>query len=329
MKISKPFACLALVLLATAVWAQGKPVAVLVDPIQDAGTVRKGELIERTFKIRNEGDEPLRILEVKPSCGCTVADYDRTIRPGAVGTVKAAVKSAGFDGPIAKSVTVRTNDAANPRLELVIKANVSPYVRVRPGYARYLVVEGGGAETSTQTLSSQEPGLAILSVESPFPYLQIVPRRADEEEGETHPEWKLEMTLAADAPVGPLASHAVVRTNHPKQPTLQIPVSGFVRPVIGVSPPRADFGERQLKEPAVTSLQVRNFSSESVALTSARSSVRGLKAEIRTLNEGTDFELVLTLDPGMPKGPFTGTLVVETTSKQRPRLEIELTGTVL
>ena len=316
-------------LVAASLGAQGKPVAVLVDPIQDAGMITKGELIERTFQIRNEGDEPLNILEVKPACGCTVAEYDRTIAPGATGSIKAAVKSAGFDGPIAKGITVRTNDTASPRLELVIKANVKPWISVRPGYARYLVVEGAEATTSTQTLTSRQPGLEILSVESPYPFLTAVPKRSEEDSKETHPEWKIEFTLGEDAPVGPLAAHAVVRTNHPEQPLLRVPVSGYVRPVLAVSPPRADFGERALKEPAVTSLQVRNFSAESVALTQVRSNVTGLTAEIRTLNEGVDFELVLTLDPAMPKGEFSGSLIIETTSTLRPRLEVELTGTIL
>lgn len=32
----------------------------------DCGSVREGTLVEHAFKVVNEGDEPLKILEVKP-----------------------------------------------------------------------------------------------------------------------------------------------------------------------------------------------------------------------------------------------------------------------
>ena len=57
------------------------------------------------------------------------------------------------------------------------------------------------------------------------------------------------MKLANNAKVGPLADYVTVHTNHPKQKMVQIPVSGFVRPVMAVTPPTADFGKIELKEP--------------------------------------------------------------------------------
>ena len=51
------------------------------------------------------------------------------------------------------------------------------------------------------------------------------------------------MTLSKEAPVGPVADHVLVRTNHPKQKRIEIPVSGFVRPMVAVTPPAVNFGK--------------------------------------------------------------------------------------
>ena len=63
------------------------PKAVPVEAVVDAGTVAKGEKIKTTFEIKNEGDQTLEITDVRPSCGCTIATYDKTVAPGKVGKV--------------------------------------------------------------------------------------------------------------------------------------------------------------------------------------------------------------------------------------------------
>ena len=59
--------------------AAAAPKAVVDKPIVDVGKVKKGDPVRHEFVIRNAGDAPLEITEVKPSCGCTVADYDKVI----------------------------------------------------------------------------------------------------------------------------------------------------------------------------------------------------------------------------------------------------------
>ena len=61
----------------------GKPKATIAEPIKDVGTVPKGEKIIHDFVIKNEGDADLQITNVQPACGCTVAEFDKLIKPGA------------------------------------------------------------------------------------------------------------------------------------------------------------------------------------------------------------------------------------------------------
>ncbi len=322
-------------LVAAVLSADGKPKAVAAEPIKDMGTVAKGDKVAADFEIRNEGDAVLEISNVQPACGCTVADFDKTVAPGKTGKVHAVVDTASFNGPITKGVTVFTNDPANPQIELTLRAKVEPYISIKPGYARYITVQGESKEGNiVQTLWSPDgTPMAITSVDSPYPYLKVSFREAlpmeSIPEAKGNKQWRVEMKLANDAKVGPLADYVTIHTTHPKQKLVQVPVSGFVRPVMAVTPPVGDFGQIELKEPLRKSLSVKNFATEPIKLTSVDSSLKGVEAKVEPLEEGREYSIRLTLSPELGKGPFAGKLTLHTDSPKMPQLEVELKGIIL
>jgi len=309
------------------------PTAVALGTIKDFGVVDKGQRVTHEFLIRNDGDAALQITEVKPGCGCTVAEYDRTIVPGETGKVTATVDTRNFKGGIAKSVRVFTNDPKNPQIDLVIKANVKSRVEVDPGYARFIAVYGEPQKTSVQSVwSGDRRDLDIVKAESPYPFVKVSFREAEEEErlkGASGRQWQVEVELDKDAPVGPMADFIVLTTNHPKLKTLRIPVSGFVRPVMSVTPRIADFGRRELSEPQTASLEIRNLSSSAVSLSEVTTDLDGLKAEIEPLEEGRLYKILLTLEPGMAKGDFEGQVTISTNSTKQPTIEVSVKGVIL
>ncbi len=319
---------------APAAAASGQPKAVVVQAIKDVGSVAKGDQLAEDFEIRNDGNAPLEITDVRPACGCTVAHYDRTVAPGRSGVVHLVIDTTSFTGPVAKGVTVFTNDAANPQIELTVRAKIDPYIAVKPGYARYSIVRGEAKEgTIVQTLYAPDGSpMDIVKVDSPWPYLTVTFREA--QEGERLPDvkvkqWRVETLLSSDAPVGPLAGRIVVHTNHARQKTVEIPVSGFVRPVMAVTPPKADFGKLEVKEPQRRVLDVKNFATEPIRVIRVDPVGQGIEAKVEPLEEGREYVVRLTLNTGMPKGPFHGKLTIHTDSPKSPVLEVELTGTVL
>jgi hypothetical protein len=311
-----------------------RPKAVVPEPVKDVGSVAKGEKITHDFVIRNEGTAPLEINEVRASCGCTVAEFDKTVAPQGTGKVHVVIDSTTFAGPIAKGVTVFTNDADNPQIELTVKASVQPAISVKPGYARYIIVQGEEKEgTIEQTLWAADGApMNIVKVESPFPYLKVSFREA--KPGEQAPEgkgkqWRVQMTLDRSAPVGALADFVRVTTDHPKQKLVEIPISGFVRPVIAVTPPLADFGQIELKEPFKRALVVRAYSSEPIKVTGVEGNLKGVVAQLEPVTEGREYQIRVTLNPELGKGPFNGKLTIHTDSPKKPLLEVELKGTVI
>ena len=315
----------ALILLALPAMAAA-PKAVVDKPIVDVGKVKKGEPIRQEFVIRNAGDAPLEITEVKPSCGCTVAEFDAVVAPGGRGKVKVVVETDAFGGGIAKSVAVFTNDVENPRLNLVVKADVREPVIARPGYARFITVQGQPAEDSVQTVSATDGrAIEVLSVASPYPFVEASHSREPGEEG----RWRVELSLDPGAPVGSLADYVVVRTDHPEQPEVKIAVSGLIKPIISVAPRVADFGRRELAEPQSKSLEVKNLGTAAVEVTEVTSDVAGLEAELEAVEEGRHYRINLTLTDLLPQGDFEGSLTIRTSSDRQPVVEIPLRGTIL
>jgi hypothetical protein len=327
-------ALVAALLVASAALAAGKPKAVAVEPIKDAGSVSKGDKAVYDFLIRNDGDAPLEITNVQPACGCTVAEFDKTVAPGKTGKVHVSLDTATFNGPVAKGVSVFTSDPDNPKIELTVRANVAPAIIAKPGYARYITVQDEPKEgTISQTLWAPD-GAAweIVRIESPWPYLTATFHEAKDEEklaDYAGRQWKVDMKLSNDAPVGALSDFVTIHTNHPKQKVVRIPISGFVRPAIAVTPTVADFGELQLKEPLKKTINIRSFSTTPIKVTGVEQNVKGINVALESLEEGREYQVRFTLNPDLPKGPFAGKLLIHTDSPRRPLIEVEVKGIVM
>lgn len=103
----------------------GNKTSMEVNLVYDAGKVVRGEVIDAKFTIKNTGDFPLVIGEVKGSCSCTVAEKpEEPIQPGEEGVVKAHVTTqSANEGPLSKVVNIVANTEPS-RTEVVIHANV-------------------------------------------------------------------------------------------------------------------------------------------------------------------------------------------------------------
>lgn len=311
-----------------------KPIIVAEEALIDLGVVPKGEPIKVDFKIRNEGKSDLIIHEARPSCGCTVAEFDKVIAPGKVGNIHAELDTTSLHGPNRKTITLYTNDTVTPTLTLTVQSDVRPYISVLPGYARFNTVQQEVEGTVSQTLWAEDGNeFEITGVKSPAPFLETSFREAKQDERNAEVkgrQWRVDVTLTNEAPIGPLSHYVEIQTNHPKQKLVKLPVSGFVRPIVAVTPPEANFRRIELKqEPLKTNLVVKNFATELIKITGVESSVEQITAEVVPVEEGRRYQLQLEMSPDMPKGDFQGLLKIKTDSPKQPVVEVPLKGTVI
>ena len=79
--------------------------------------------VSHKFSFTNNGKESIRILTVKPSCGCTTPNWSKDeIKPGKKGFIIAEYNPKGTPGVFRKSHSVITND--NRRSLIFIKGKV-------------------------------------------------------------------------------------------------------------------------------------------------------------------------------------------------------------
>ena len=97
------------------------------DTIRDFGTIKEGDSIRLVYKFTNTGDKPLLLMNVRTSCGCTVARFPQNaLFPGEKAEVSLVFNSDGHPGPVMKSVTVVSNTSNNAQHIMVFKGNVLP-----------------------------------------------------------------------------------------------------------------------------------------------------------------------------------------------------------
>jgi len=89
------------------------------------GEIVQGDTVEYTFKFKNTGLGPLKILAARGSCGCTVPSYSKqAIAPGAKGEVFVRFKSAGKRGMQNKTVTLTTDTAGGKPVVLTLRGTI-------------------------------------------------------------------------------------------------------------------------------------------------------------------------------------------------------------
>lgn len=89
--------------------------------------------VEAIFPFQNTGAKPIRILEVKPDCGCTTATLAKTVyAPGESGEIKAVFTIGDRVGPQTKTVWVLTDDQPDKAEALFLRVDIPPLLTIEP-----------------------------------------------------------------------------------------------------------------------------------------------------------------------------------------------------
>ncbi|MFD2874188.1 DUF1573 domain-containing protein [Mucilaginibacter ximonensis] len=89
----------------------------------DFGKVPQGTPVTTVFTFTNVGNDPLILTEVRPTCGCTIADYTKTpVKKGATGKITITYNAA-VAAPFSKTIVV-TSNAKTPQKYLTIVGEV-------------------------------------------------------------------------------------------------------------------------------------------------------------------------------------------------------------
>jgi hypothetical protein len=318
----------------TAVAADG-PMLVIPEKLKDMGTVAQGEILEVNFELVNEGDQTLEIKAVRPTCGCTVADFDREIPAGKSGFIKAKLDTGDFSGPISKSILIMTSDPQEPTVTVVIKATVHPYVEVLPrALIRFNAVQHEPmTEKVTVAAAEDDPSFEVSGVTSSVPYLVTSVRPLPKDEliaGKSSNQYEVQLSLKDDAPVGPVNAVLEVQTNHPKAKVVPIKVFGVVRALLHVTPSQVQFGSVEAKnQPGRNLILVNNRSGGAkVTVKSASVNDSAFRAEVVTIEAGKRYQVTVTVQSDASPGPRDAVLTLETSDPEFPKVEVPVRANI-
>lgn len=139
--------------------ALAKPALKFKSATFEFGEVSSGKILDIAFEFENSGDEALLIKNVVPSCGCTTAALDKKeYKPGEKGTISGKFNTSGYNGRVVKTITVTSNDPANPEIRLAVSGTVVvkdfAQADVKPGQIAFGVVKVGKAYVRKLNLSN-------------------------------------------------------------------------------------------------------------------------------------------------------------------------------
>ena len=300
------------------------PKVEFASPNHDFGEQWVGGQMKHTFEVKNVGDKPLKILNVKPQCGCTLAGkFDRVIEPGGTGQIPVSVNSAKLFGKFKKTIRVTTNDPSNRNATLSIAGVIKHYVTVEPRSANFRQLKP--AEEKDFTLKLTNNG------EQPLELTLTKPQVGDSftvEVVEKVPGKEFELIIHARPPYkeGRLSGSINLTTNNPRQKNLKIRVSGTALARLDIKPKQLVISRPKANESTRT-ITVTNFGNSPIHLLEATVDDDKLSLETKELEPGVKYQVAIKMPAGYKPDIAGKTLTLKFDDSEYSKVEIPIRST--
>ncbi|RJP35891.1 MAG: DUF1573 domain-containing protein [Phycisphaerales bacterium] len=303
----------------------GTPKAVIAEATHDFGTVwaSADNFIKHTFTIKNEGDGLLKILSVKPACGCTLAgDHPDRLKPGESGEFPFKLKTETLahakDGKFSKAVTITTNDPEKPTLRLLLEGTARFHVAA-PALISFGTLKADVDTERTETITNNTDKPLKLTLpetkvtpESPFKYELV-----EKEEGKVY---ELKVRTVPPLQEGRINGELKIQTNIEEQKELNVRVALNVPPRLLVRPSLVVYDPKRLTRPVTFT----NNGSTDVKVTGATTDDPALDVEIEEMDAGKNYTIKVTFPENYDSSKTDRKLVIKTDDPEKPEIEVPI-----
>ncbi len=266
------------------------------------GEVWQGEPLSFEFQVKNAGDAPLEISDVKSSCGCTVPTKPKSpLAPGESDTVKISFDSVKRHGAQSQTVTFATNDPQQPMTSFKLSGTIKPVYDITPA---------NSISFGKLYQDSQES----RSVEIIDRYTDKMPLKLKEgqdfgsytvELKEIKPDEHYQLTATPKLPlaVGEARGRVVLLTGIERLPEIEVLIFGAVQPPVAVSRSSLLLPKNSVRAIEQV-LYVSYPPNHPVRILEAKATIESIKVEIREAKaneskpEQSAQEIVVVLPPG-------------------------------
>ncbi len=215
--------------------AVGRP-AISVDTTSVGfGSVPDDRPVEHCFVISNRGDTVLSIDRITGDCdGCLSHSLEtNAIAPGRTAVIEVTLDTGVLEGPVAKNLILRSNDAETPVLILSLWGTVAPGYTVRPRAVFFNPADGEHAATQSVQITGRAGSSSPLSLVSCSTNC-FAGRLLQREGGAGMCE--LTVTTVPPLPEGLTRGELVLATTNSTDPRCVVRVAAYVPPVFSVIP---------------------------------------------------------------------------------------------
>jgi hypothetical protein len=225
----------------------------------DFGTVARGAETIYRFEITNLYKQPMKILGVRSSCGCT----SPTIENNTINTYEKAYLVAKFNthtfvGLHGATLTVSFGAPYPAEVQVRVHGNIRGDVVFSPGAIEFGKVDEG--ELREQRINVSYAGRAdwkIVDITNDNDYFEVEMEEAPRTSGKVN--YNLIVRLKDNVPTGFIKDQLTVITNDNRADSQRIPlfVGGHVVPEISVTPETLVLGNVKAGEPVTRKVVVR------------------------------------------------------------------------
>jgi hypothetical protein len=287
----------------------------------DFGAVDQGTKVTHLFAFRNTGGLELKLDNVRTSCGCTpAASTTAGIPPGASGAIEVTCDTANVFGPQKRTVTVYSNDPAQPVSTLTLSGQVHADAAADP--PRVYVGHLGRGQTAPNDVR-------IFGEVASGGRLESSGKSVDASLSDTPKGRRLHVGIKNDAPLGAFTETVAIPTGTPRHPLLAIPVAGVVDGNVVVSPARVNFGATTTGARISRVVGVQNRDKRPLHISAVRLRPAIGTAVVTPLADGRGFRVTVTLNEGLRPGKISGTLELDTDDPEQARIELPCFGRVV
>ena len=204
----------------------------------DFGPVPRGAKVRHRFALTNRTAEPVTVLDVRASCGCTTGRAAAgTVAPGQATAIEAVMDTKSFVGKKRATLTVALMGAGGREAEvkLGVVAEILSDIVLNPGTIEFGALARG--QTATGVLTIDRLGMPTWRAERMVTISKVLDASLVETaRSASGVGYKLTVSLKPDAPPGPIRDEIRILTNDPETPSIPILVTGLVRGDVAATP---------------------------------------------------------------------------------------------
>ena len=224
----------------------------------DFGTLARGSQPEYSFQLTNLYEQEVHISGIRSSCGCTIPEISKhTLKTREKGKIRCRFNTIAHLGHKNAVVTVTFDKPRLAEVQLNIQGFVRRDVVMKPGIAEFGdVTEGESAERKVSVEYAGRGDWKITDVRSTNLNYKVSLQ-------ETHRDservgYELGIQLKNTAPSGFFNNELTLVSNDPASQPIRLPVQGYVRPSLTVSPKSLSLGDVELGQKVSKQLIVRS-----------------------------------------------------------------------